>query len=129
MDLTNLTKGKERDINDLLTRLSEGFKRAGYHLLVRNQAWLVEGGLKARDYVNTKVGGRYRGALLVQLSRGEAVARVHLTDTSPAMFKISYGSTTKTVDHIDKGLLRDMKEIVDSQVNKHMEHIMRLLLY
>ena len=119
----------QRGVAEMLTRVAEGFKRAGYHLVIRNEAWMRPGGIKAAEYINTPEGGRYRGGLIIHVQRGEARAEVHLTGGDPAKFEISWGAEQKEkVDKIDRTLLKILKERVDRRVEEAMQNTMRLLL-
>lgn len=128
-DLTG--KGKSvSDVSHLLDRITGGFTRAGYTLLIRNEAWLRAGGIKAAEYINTKDGTRYRNALLIRLSRGNSRAEVSLTDTEPARFKVVWHMDRKPelLEAIDRSIILKLKEKVDQAANDGIEHTLRLLL-
>lgn len=126
----NLVGNKDqRQVAELLTRVAEGFKRAGYHLVIRNEAWMRPGGIKAAEYINTPEGGRYRGGLLIHMQRGEARAEVHLTSSGTPKFEISWGADQKElVDKIDRSLLKILKERVDRRVEDAIQMTIRLIL-
>lgn len=128
-DIRSLVSQKDsRSVAELLTRITEGFKRAGYHLVIKNEAWLRPGGIKASEYVTTTEGSRYRGALLIQLARGESRVEIHLNDTTPAVFEIKWSvDTIQKVDKIDRSILKTMREKVDRKVEDGISNTIRLI--
>ncbi len=93
---------------------------------VRNEAWLRDESIRASEYIRSKDGTRYRGALLLRLSRGEARAEVHLTSSEPPQFRIVSGSYEEFVDSIDRTIIIKLKELIDTSVNTFLENTLRL---
>jgi hypothetical protein len=120
-----------RPVAELLTRITEGFKRAGYHLVIKNEAWLRPGGIRAAEYISTAEGTRYRGALLIQLQRGESRAEIHLTSgTGTPQFEVEWGTGTNAhqkVDKIDRSILKTLREKVDRRVEDEIANTIRLI--
>lgn len=126
-NIQDLQKGQGKNISDLLGRLTNDFRRGGYMFSVRNEAWLREATIRAMEYIRTKDGARYRGALLLRLSRGEARAEVYLTASEPPKFRVVSSLKEEFVDSIDKTIVPKLKELVDMAVNKFLENSMRLM--
>jgi hypothetical protein len=128
--LRGLVSGQDtRDVNELLGKVVDGFKRAGYSLIIRNEAWLKPGGIAASTYVNSPDGKRFRGALLIQLTRGEARAQVYLTNTEPPMFQVKHGlGKPETLAQIDRTILAQLRTKVDTQTEQAIGHTIRILL-
>jgi len=118
------------NVAELLDKVTHGFQRAGYHLLIKNEAWLREGGISAQEYIETKEGTRFRGALLIRISRGSVRAEVSLSDTDPARFRITWRSDQpqETVERIDRKILARLKEAVDKASEEQLTYVLRLLL-
>lgn len=125
--LRDLTGGYEQPTGQLLMQVTEGFKRAGYDLMIRNEAWLRPGGILASDYLATEEGTRYRGALLIRLGRGEARAEVQLGEGARKCFIVRSGATTTDMPRIDKGILITLRDMVDKAIIGGMEPTLRLL--
>lgn len=125
-----LTEGQQARVAELLDKVTHGFSRAGYHLLIKNEAWLRDGGISAQDYIDTKEGKRFRGALLIRLSRGNVRAEVSLSESEPAKFRITWRTNQpqEQVDRIDRSILTRLREAVDQTVQEQMEYALRILL-
>jgi len=128
--LRGLVSGKDtRDVNELLGKVVDGFKRAGYSLTIRNEAWLKPGGISAREYINSPEGTRFRGGELIRLTRGEARAMVNLTNTEPAKFQIRHGlGDPVMMDTIDKTIVADLRKRVDTQIEQAIGNTIRILM-
>jgi hypothetical protein len=125
--LQDLNKGQTRNIADLMSRLVIDFRRAGYMFQPRNEAWLREESIRAREYIASKEGTRYRGALLIRLHRGEARGEVYLTSNEPAQFRIVVGAHEEFVDQIDRTIILKLRKLVDESIEGFLEGTLRLI--
>ena len=119
-----------QNVAEMLDKVTHGFQRGGYHLLIKNEAWLRDGGISAREYVETKEGTRFRGALLIRLARGSVRAEVSLSDTDPAKFRITWRAdqAQEMVDRIDRAILAKLKDAVDKAAEEQLTFVLRILL-
>jgi hypothetical protein len=124
-------QGKQSSsVAELLDKVTIGFSRVGYHLLIKNEAWLRPGGISAQEYVNTKEGTRFRGALLIRMSRGNIRAEVSLSSTEPARFLITLRGDQKPemVERVDRSILARMRLSVDKMVEEQLGYTLRILM-
>jgi hypothetical protein len=121
---------QQANVAELLDKVTHGFSRAGYHLLIKNEAWLREGGITAQEYIETPEGTRFRGALLIRVSRGSIRAEVTLSDSDPARFRIALRTDQppEVVERIDRTIIAKLREAVDTAAEEQLTYTLRILL-
>ena len=123
-------KEPQKDISNqsqLVTMLDAVMAKIGYEISHHNVAWLRPEGISAKEYLN-EGGERLRGAVVLQMSRGEFRASVQTSVSEPAQFEISFGKTKKRVDRIGPAVVLELKKELDKLADMNFENNVGRLL-